>query len=71
MSSLTIPPGTDLCQLPAAMPPPGVVPNFVDPESLAPALIAVSAVMLTWSTIFIAARLWMNWRDLKLADCKL
>ncbi|KAJ4861648.1 hypothetical protein T069G_02602 [Trichoderma breve] len=68
MSSLTIPPGTDLCQLPAAMPPPGVVPNFVDPESLAPALIAVSAVMLTWSTIFIAARLWMNWRDLKLAD---
>ncbi|KAL6806622.1 hypothetical protein GGI42DRAFT_321698 [Trichoderma sp. SZMC 28013] len=68
MSSLTIPPGVDLCQIPASPPPPGVVPNFVDPESLAGALIAVSAVMLTWSTIFLAARMWMNWRNLKLAD---
>ncbi|KAL7907121.1 hypothetical protein GGI35DRAFT_79155 [Trichoderma velutinum] len=68
MSSLTLPPGADLCQIPAAPPPPGTVPNFVDPKSLATAIIAVSAVMLTWSTIFIAARIWMNWRNFKLAD---
>ncbi|KAM6477264.1 hypothetical protein HDV62DRAFT_373269 [Trichoderma sp. SZMC 28011] len=68
MASLTIPPGVDLCQIPASLPPPGVVPNFVDPESLAGAIIAVSVVMLTWSTTFVAARLWMNWRNLKLAD---
>ncbi|KAL7938507.1 hypothetical protein V8C35DRAFT_328564 [Trichoderma chlorosporum] len=66
--SLNIPPGADLCQIPATAPPPGVVPNFVDPISLASALIAVSAVMLTWSTIFIVARIWMNWGKFKLAD---
>ncbi|KAL7951824.1 hypothetical protein V8C42DRAFT_339731 [Trichoderma barbatum] len=68
MSSLTLPPGADLCQIPAAPPPPGVVPNFVDPESLSTAIIAVSTVMLVWSTIFMAARIWMNFRDFKLAD---
>ena len=31
---------------PAAPPPPGVTPNFVDPETRAPAVIAVSAVCL-------------------------
>jgi hypothetical protein len=70
MSNLTIPAGSDLCQLPAAIPPPGVVPNFVNPESLAGGIVATAAVMLTWSSIFVAVRIWMNWRNFKLVDCK-
>ncbi|UKZ76613.1 hypothetical protein TrVFT333_004320 [Trichoderma virens FT-333] len=68
MSNLTIPAGSDLCQLPAAIPPPGVVPNFVNPESLAGGIVATAVVMLTWSSIFVAVRIWMNWRNFKLVD---
>ncbi|KAL6892880.1 hypothetical protein HDV57DRAFT_483248 [Trichoderma longibrachiatum] len=51
-----LPPGVDLCLVPAVKPPPGVVRNFTNPASLATAIIAVSAVMLTISTFFLVAR---------------
>ncbi|GFF33521.1 hypothetical protein IFM61606_01907 [Aspergillus udagawae] len=66
MSSL--PPGTDLCAIPAAQPPPGLTPNFVDPPSLAGATIAVTTVTLAWATLFTAARLYTNFRKLHWAD---
>jgi hypothetical protein len=69
--SLQLPSGVDLCQVPAAMPPPGVVPNFVNPASLATAIIAVSVVMLTISTIFLAARVVTNFPKYNKADCKI
>ncbi|KAL6875001.1 hypothetical protein J3F83DRAFT_535429 [Trichoderma novae-zelandiae] len=68
MSSLQLPPGVDLCLVPAALPPPGVIPNFVNPTSLAPAIIAVSVVMLTVSTVFLAARVLTNFPKYNKAD---
>ncbi|KAM0525736.1 hypothetical protein ACHAPE_000447 [Trichoderma viride] len=63
-----LPPGTDLCKIPAAVPPPGVIPKLGGPAPLAPAIVAVSAVMLAFSTIFIVGRVWVNIRKLKTAD---
>ncbi|KAL6897096.1 hypothetical protein GGI43DRAFT_107489 [Trichoderma evansii] len=68
MASPHLPPGTDLCKIPAAIPPPGVVPKLGGPAPLAPAIVAVSVVMLTFSTIFIVGRVWINFRKLKTAD---
>lgn len=70
MASHQLPPGTDLCKIPAAVPPPGVIPKLGGPAPLAPAIVAVSAVMLAFSTIFIVGRVWINIRKLKIADCK-
>lgn len=66
MSSL--PPGTDLCAIPAAEPPPGQTSNFVNPPNLATETIAVTTVTLTWATLFTAARLYTNFRKLTWAD---
>ncbi|KAM0248269.1 hypothetical protein ACHAQJ_009510 [Trichoderma viride] len=63
-----LPPGTDLCQIPAAVPPPGVIPDLNTPPPLAPALIAVTTVMLTFSVIFTVGRFWINIHKLKIAD---
>ena len=38
--------------------PPGVTPNFVDPESFAPRLIIVAAVVMFLSTFFLTLRIW-------------
>lgn len=65
-----LPPGVDLCLVPAVKPPPGVIPNFDNPASLATAIIAVSAVMLTISTIFLVARAVTNFPKYSKADCK-
>ncbi|KAL5046071.1 hypothetical protein BDW71DRAFT_70257 [Aspergillus fruticulosus] len=64
----SIPPGTDLCAIPGAQPPPGVAPNLVDPDSLQGATIAVTTVLITWATLFVAARVYTNFRQLNLAD---
>ncbi|RHZ58925.1 uncharacterized protein CDV56_103076 [Aspergillus thermomutatus] len=66
MSSL--PPGTDLCAIPAAQPPSGQTPNLVNPPSLAGATIAVTTVTLAWAVVFTAARLYTNFRKLTWAD---
>lgn len=47
-------------QTPAGVPPPGIVPNFVDPPSNAQAMIVVNAVLIPITTIFVATRLWSN-----------
>ncbi|PKX99263.1 uncharacterized protein P174DRAFT_416950 [Aspergillus novofumigatus IBT 16806] len=66
MSSL--PPGTDLCAIPAAQPPAGQTSNFVNPPNLAAETIAVITVTLAWATLFTAARLYTNFRKLTWAD---
>ncbi|KAI0814213.1 hypothetical protein GGR55DRAFT_634411 [Xylaria sp. FL0064] len=48
----------DLSQLPAAAPPPGVVPNFTDPPSQQVPMIAVSTVVLTLTTVFVTIRVY-------------
>lgn len=53
-----LPPGVPLSQIPALKPPPGVKPNFVDPVSLAPAIIAVNVVFLVLMLIALVMRLY-------------
>ncbi|KAI1657786.1 hypothetical protein F4813DRAFT_73879 [Daldinia decipiens] len=62
-----LPPGIDLCQVPAGTPPDGV-PNFLNPPSLGPALIGVTATMMAWTVIFLAGRLWVNRHRFQQAD---
>ena len=57
----------------AAPPPPGVVPNFVDPPNRNTEIIAVSSVCIAISTIFIAARTFTRLKFIKRhgwEDCK-
>lgn len=47
----------DLCAIPGGQPPDGVLPNFENPPSLAPAMIAVISLMSTFSILVVAGRL--------------
>lgn len=67
MSSLA---GIDLCLFPAAIPPSGVTSNFTDPPTYAPAVLAVSIVMMALSIIFTSGRLFANRKQLLWSDCK-
>ncbi|EDN97281.1 predicted protein [Sclerotinia sclerotiorum 1980 UF-70] len=58
---------TGLCQVPAA-PSPNGHHNFVNPTSLAPALMGVMSVMVASDIIFTAARFYVNTRVLGLDD---
>ena len=54
-------------------PPPGITPNFVDPQTLAPTILAVSVVMMIWVLLFVIIRLYANFhapRGLGIDDCK-
>jgi hypothetical protein len=55
---MSLPPnaGIDLSQIPALQPPPGVVPNFIDPYTRGPMLIALSAVAIGIMYLFVVAR---------------
>jgi len=64
----SLPPGTDLCAIPAATPPEGTVSNLVDPPSLHAALLAISIIMTGWSIVFAGGRLYSNKRRLRWAD---
>ncbi|KAI0896232.1 hypothetical protein F4806DRAFT_54309 [Annulohypoxylon nitens] len=64
----SLPPGTDLCATPAGQPPDGSPPNFNNPESLSTATLAVGCVMVTLTTIFVSARIWINWGKLRRSD---
>ncbi|KAF7586377.1 hypothetical protein BBP40_009023 [Aspergillus hancockii] len=66
--SSSLPPGTDLCVIPAANPPLGQTSNLVDPPSLGAVTIAVSAITIAWAALFTAARIYTNIRKLKWAD---
>ena len=46
----------DLSQLPALMPPFGVIPNFIDPYTRGPMLLALSAVAIGFMYFFLAVR---------------
>ncbi|KAF2966392.1 hypothetical protein GQX73_g7171 [Xylaria multiplex] len=61
-------PNVDLCALPLSANPDGSPPNFDDPPSLQPILIALTAILLTLATVITAGRLYMNRNALKLAD---
>ncbi len=65
-----LPPGTDLCAIPAGAPPDGQLPNLVDPETLETSLVVVSSVMTAWAALFTAARIYTNKRKLQAADCE-
>ncbi|KAJ8132163.1 hypothetical protein O1611_g1459 [Lasiodiplodia mahajangana] len=55
----------DLSQVPAAPPPPGVMPNFSDPPSQQVPMIVVSTVILTLTVIFVAIRVYTGLRILR------
>ena len=47
--------------------------NFAGPPTLAPAIIGISVVMLTWAILFLIMRLYANTqapRRLRIEDCK-
>ncbi|KAI1121345.1 hypothetical protein F5Y10DRAFT_282568 [Nemania abortiva] len=50
----------DPSRIPAAAPPSGVVPNFVNPESLAPICLIVIAITLPLMVIFLALRVYVR-----------
>ncbi|RWA06384.1 hypothetical protein EKO27_g8726 [Xylaria grammica] len=58
----------NLCEIPAALSPEGYGSNFVNPASMAPALIGVIAVTTLWAIVFTTARIYMNSRKLGWAD---
>ena len=66
-----IPPGVDLCAIPAGVPPDGVTPNLVNPVNLSVETLAVGAVFTALSTLFLVLRLIANWHRMKLADCEI
>ena len=51
--------------VPAASPPPGIKPNFTNPHSDGPILIALGAVFLALALLFVAARIYAKSRVLK------
>lgn len=69
MSILQLPPGFDPCTAPAATFPAGRSPNLVDPVSLAPVLIGVSATTLFLAVTLTAGRLYISFGGFKPADC--
>ena len=46
----------DLSQIPALEPPPGVTPNFINPYTRGPMLLALSAVAIGIMYLFVMAR---------------
>ena len=69
-----IPPDIDLSQVPAYPPPPGMVSNFVDPPSLASAIIVSSSIIVGIMVLCVTARMYakacvthtVGWDDCKL-----
>ena len=54
----SLPSGIDLATIPVASPPPGVTSNFVNPESLAPTIIAVSVASSVLCLLQLSARIY-------------
>ena len=73
MSTWSSPPGVDLSQIPALNPPPGVVPNFVDPFSRGPGIITAIGVITAIMLLFVMARMYAKAfyvRSFTADDCK-
>jgi hypothetical protein len=64
------PPGIDLCEVGAGIPPNNATAKLHEAPELGPALVTVSVIMLTSSVVFIMARLLVSLRSMTLADCK-
>ena len=65
---------TNFTEIPVDPPPSGLSPNFLDPQTLAPTIVAVSVVMMTWTLLFVIIRLYANFhapRGLGIDDCKI
>jgi hypothetical protein len=56
--SLIIPPGVSLSEIPALQPPPGVRPNFIDPESQAPGMMIANGIITAVMLVFVLLRLY-------------
>lgn len=70
--ALELPSGVPLSQIPAAVPPAGVTPNFKNPPSLVPATICVCTVMVSLTLFFVATRVYMAFQlkhKLALDEC--
>ncbi|KAI0965158.1 hypothetical protein F4678DRAFT_476821 [Xylaria arbuscula] len=63
-----IPPGVDLCLIPSAPPPPGLVSNFVNPASLAAPTFAVGSILTFFCVVVFGGRLYSNRNKLKISD---
>lgn len=61
--------GLDLCLFPAGTPPDGQLPNFENPPTYAPTVIAVSVVVLFFAALFTGCRLLANRKKLTWGDC--
>ena len=60
--------------IPLGPPPPGISPNFVDPQTLAPVVLTFSIVMMTIAVLFVVIRLYGNFRaprGLRIEDCRI
>ncbi|KAH8892600.1 hypothetical protein GQ53DRAFT_822805 [Thozetella sp. PMI_491] len=58
----------DLCAIPAGIPPDGVIPDFENPPSLAPAMIATITILSAASVSITFGRLYANRRRLHISD---
>ena len=70
---MDISPGVPLNQIPGLQPPPGVVPNFINPESYQSTIIATLTVCLATATLFTILRLYSKVfviKSIALEDCK-
>jgi hypothetical protein len=67
----SLPPGINLCEIPALQAPRGQVSNFVNPTTLAPVTWAICLILTIFSVSLVVLRLAMNIRKLDVADCKL
>ena len=58
----SLPPGIDLATIPSLPPPPGVLSNFIDPETLGTSIVAVSATTSVLALILLSIRLFSTFR---------
>lgn len=68
----SLPPGIDPANTPIAPNPNGDPPNFIDPPSLGPAVLAVGLTLIISSSVFVTLRLITNFKTvgrLGLDDC--
>lgn len=57
--------GLDFSKIPISMPPPGVIPNFDNPQTIAPAILTIGIVMVILTVSFVALRLYSNHHALR------
>ena len=58
MASDNLPPGVPLEKVPGLKPPPGVTPNFVNPENYQSSILALQTICLVLATVFTALKIY-------------